>query len=77
MRSFFHPTPLPHRGHKIRSNMVKDPVCRMVLDESKAAFSTEYKGERNYFCGAGCKERFEKEPEKFLSGKQVDWIKNE
>ena len=57
--------------------MVKDPVCRMVLDESKAAFSTEYKGERYYFCGAGCKERFEKDPEKFLSGKQVDWIKNE
>lgn len=57
--------------------MVKDPVCRMVLDENKAAFSTEYKGERYYFCGAGCKERFEKDPEKYLSGKPVDWIKNE
>lgn len=57
--------------------MVKDPVCKMVLDEGKASFSTEYKGERYYFCGAGCKERFEKGPEKFLTGKPVDWIRDE
>lgn len=56
--------------------MVADPVCKMVLDEGKAAFSTEYKDARYYFCGAGCKERFEKDPEKYLSGKDVDWLRD-
>lgn len=57
--------------------MAKDPVCKMVLDEDKAAFSTGYKGDKYYFCGMGCKDRFEKDPEKYLSGEQVNWIKGE
>jgi YHS domain-containing protein len=28
---------------------------------------TEYKGKKVYFCCLGCKEKFEKEPEKYLS----------
>jgi YHS domain-containing protein len=27
---------------------------------------TEYKGKKVYFCCPGCKEQFEKEPEKYL-----------
>ena len=27
----------------------------------------EYKGKKVYFCCAGCKEKFEKEPEKYIA----------
>jgi len=37
----------------------------MNVDESKAAGKTEYKGKTYYFCSAGCKAKFEKEPEKY------------
>lgn len=57
--------------------MVVDPVCRMTVDEVAAPFSFEYKGKIYYFCGLGCEERFRKDPEKYLSGKEVDWIAGE
>jgi len=57
--------------------MVKDPVCGMDLAEEKAPAMTEYKDKTYYFCGKGCKERFEADPEKYLSGKPVDWIRED
>lgn len=55
--------------------MVKDPVCKMTLSEEKAPEKTEYKGKTYYFCAAGCRERFEHEPEKYLEGEDTDWVK--
>jgi len=46
--------------------MAKDPVCGMEVDEKNAAAKTEYKGKTYYFCAHGCKEAFEKEPEKYV-----------
>jgi YHS domain-containing protein len=46
--------------------MVKDPVCGMEVEEGKAAATYEYKGKKFYFCAAGCKDRFSKDPEKFI-----------
>ena len=46
--------------------MGHDPVCNMTIDESCAAAATEYKGKTYLFCAAGCKETFEKEPEKYI-----------
>ncbi|NIO76574.1 MAG: YHS domain-containing protein [Armatimonadetes bacterium] len=43
-----------------------DPVCGMHVEEEKAAARVEYKGTTYHFCSAGCKERFEENPEKFL-----------
>lgn len=51
--------------------MAKDPVCGMAVDEKKAAATSAYKGVTYYFCSAGCKKSFEKEPEKYL-GKKVE-----
>lgn len=44
----------------------------MIVGE-KAAYvvKTEYKGTTYYFCGLGCKERFEK----YLREEAVDWVK--
>lgn len=49
--------------------MVIDPVCKMSIDESKAAATSEYKGVKYYFCAVGCKKAFDKDPEKYLSKK--------
>jgi YHS domain-containing protein/uncharacterized membrane protein YraQ (UPF0718 family) len=44
----------------------KDPVCGMTVDRHKAAHRSAYHGRTVYFCSAGCKERFDAEPEAFL-----------
>ena len=47
--------------------MAQDPVCKMTVDEKTAAATTEYKGKTYYFCAAGCKVTFEKEPDKYVT----------
>jgi len=50
--------------------MAIDPVCGMEVDEKKAPAQYEYKGKKYYFCAVGCKERFAKDPERFMQGKK-------
>ena len=45
--------------------LAKDPICGMSVDEGRAAYKTEYKGRTYFFCSPGCKETFEKNPEKY------------
>jgi YHS domain-containing protein len=51
--------------------MAKDPVCEMEVNEKEAAVTYEYKGKTYYFCAVECKEKFEKNPEKFLKKTEV------
>ncbi|MFC1901138.1 heavy metal translocating P-type ATPase, partial [Chloroflexota bacterium] len=44
-----------------------DPVCKMVIEESTAAATSEYKGKTYYFCAMGCKKAFDSDPEKYLA----------
>ena len=44
-----------------------DPVCKMEVEESKAAATSEYKGKTYYFCAPGCKKAFDQEPEKYIT----------
>ena len=46
-----------------------DPVCGMSVDPEKTDYSSEQKGETYYFCSAGCKESFDKDPARYLAGK--------
>jgi YHS domain-containing protein len=46
--------------------MVKDPVCGMDVDPKTAAGKSEYQGQTYYFCSAGCKKAFDKEPQKYV-----------
>ena len=46
--------------------MAKDPVCNMDVDPKKAAAQTNYKGQMIYFCAAGCKVKFDQNPEKYV-----------
>lgn len=46
--------------------MAIDPVCGMQVDENSAAATSEYKGKTYYFCAPGCKNAFDREPEKYV-----------
>jgi len=40
----------------------------MSVDKQRAEFRSFQKGDTYYFCSAGCKETFDKEPGKYISG---------
>jgi len=47
--------------------MAIDPICKMEIEEGKAASTSEYKGKKYYFCAVGCKKAFDQDPEKYLT----------
>ena len=49
--------------------MVRDPVCGMMVAEKNAVAQSRVNGDRYYFCSEGCKETFDRAPEKFISGR--------
>jgi YHS domain-containing protein len=44
----------------------RDPVCGMTVDRSQTPHRATYAGETYYFCSAGCKGRFEADPDRYL-----------
>ena len=44
--------------------MAKDPVCGMTVDE-KTSLKSEHDGRTFYFCSAGCKATFDRDPHKY------------
>ena len=51
--------------------MAKDPVCGMSVDEKKTANKSVYQGQTYYFCSPGCKQAFDKEPQKYVGQAQT------
>jgi YHS domain-containing protein len=45
--------------------MAQDPVCGMDVQPEQAAGQSEYQGRTFYFCSDGCKEKFDKEPQRY------------
>ena len=43
-----------------------DPVCEMTVDSATAEYRSFQNGKAYYFCSAGCKARFDKDPRKFV-----------
>lgn len=50
--------------------MATDPVCGMTVDEQTAAGSTEYEGERYYFCSTHCLHKFEAAPRRYTRAQE-------
>jgi xanthine dehydrogenase accessory factor len=48
------------------SQSVIDPVCGMAVDVGELSYQSEYEGRSLYFCCAGCKQIFDRQPEKYL-----------
>ena len=55
-------TDTTHQG----DTMAIDPVCKMTVDEQKAAGKSDYGGKTYYFCAPGCKRKFDEHPEKYV-----------
>lgn len=48
------------------SAKVTDPVCGMTIDQTKAAVTSQHGAQTYHFCSAGCKQKFDADPHKFL-----------
>jgi YHS domain-containing protein len=44
-----------------------DPVCHMQVDQNTADGVSEYQGRRYYFCSPGCKQKFDGNPQQYVS----------
>jgi Cu+-exporting ATPase len=49
-----------------RRTVAIDPVCKMQVDENKAAGTSEYDGKTYYFCAAVCKRKFDANPKDYV-----------
>ena len=55
--------------------MAIDPICGMTVDPATAAGYHEHQGQRYYFCGLSCLERFKADPERALQPQLVSSAK--
>jgi Cu+-exporting ATPase len=48
------------------ATMVTDPVCKMTIDENKAAGKSDYGGKTYFFCALSCKAKFDANPSQYV-----------
>ncbi len=64
--------PHPQRRRMLRcmtmtnTTAVKDLVCGMDVEPATAPAQSEYQGQTYYFCGASCKEKFDRDPQRYI-----------
>ena len=51
------------------ATIVKDPVCGMEVEITTTTARTQHAGQTYYFCAAGCKDQFDRNPEQYLAAK--------
>jgi xanthine dehydrogenase accessory factor len=44
----------------------KDPICGMAVEIGAAKYKSEFDGKAFYFCCGGCKQTFDKQPDKYV-----------
>jgi xanthine dehydrogenase accessory factor len=66
-KAAFETDPEPYLAKVAPAGEVRDPVCGMTVEIAKAKYMSEYEGQLYYFCAAGCKTSFEKNPQKYLT----------
>jgi Cu+-exporting ATPase len=49
--------------------IVRDPVCKMSIEDKEAVATSIYKGITYYFCSKNCKQKFDSDPEAYIGGK--------
>ena len=57
----------PAETKEIVSQAIEQKTCPVMEGPINKELYIEYKGKKVYFCCPGCKEKFEKEPEKYIS----------
>lgn len=58
-------------GQALPPEFRRDPVCGMDVDKDNARWTADHAGLSYYFCSRSCKERFEGQPEQFISGQRL------
>ncbi len=53
-------------GKSSAATTVKDPVCGMIVDPATTPHHAHYAGEDYHFCSAGCRTKFEGDPERYV-----------
>ena len=53
----------------VLNSEAKDPICGMMVDTVKAKYKSQHEGKWVYFCCAGCKDAFDRQPEKYAAAK--------
>jgi YHS domain-containing protein/uncharacterized membrane protein YraQ (UPF0718 family) len=59
-------------GKMEREQAAIDPVCGMSVDAAHAEYRSFQKGDTYYFCSAGCKQTFDKDPGKYIRAPKTD-----
>ena len=44
-----------------------DPICGMKVDDQKTTLKSTYQGTTYFFCGQGCKTKFDEKPQQFAN----------
>jgi xanthine dehydrogenase accessory factor len=55
-----------HEGQQVQQE-AKDPICGMTVKINTAKHKSEYDGKAFYFCCAGCKGKFDKQPDLYTT----------
>ena len=65
-RTWAAPTPPepPKSTLPVLNQEARDPVCGMTVNVSGAKYKSEHQGSQVYFCCAGCKQAFDRQPDK-------------
>lgn len=61
----------PHRIHGRTSEKLTDPVCGMGVDPDKG-YAKMYRGREYRFCSRLCLDKFDANPERFLTREQKE-----
>jgi Cu+-exporting ATPase len=61
----------PGDGAAETAQTVRDPVCGMTVDPHKTQHRASHAGHTYYFCSAGCKAKFEADPNRYLQPEQA------
>ena len=54
-------------GGGLEAGKTKDPVCGMEVKMTDSAVSRRHMGQIFYFCSSNCMEKFDKDPETYIS----------
>lgn len=60
-----------HGGHgksdEVSRGETRDPVCGMSVDPQQTTAASAYRGKTYQFCSTSCRDKFEKEPDKYAA----------
>jgi xanthine dehydrogenase accessory factor len=60
------PAPKANEDSLAMNQEAKDPICGMTVAVSAAKYKSEFHGNSFYFCCSGCKQTFDKQPDKYV-----------